>query len=68
MQGTVTVKKAPRKRFTLEFSALPDQSFGPYGFAEAISQVGFAALLSPIDARNLVMDAAVDGAATAETG
>ena len=66
---TVTVTHA-RKRWSLAFSKLPDQTFGPYGFAEVIGQLRVAALLSALDARNLVMDAATaeDHTATASTG
>jgi hypothetical protein len=61
---TVTVTCA-RKRYTLTFSKLPGQSFGPYEFAEAISQLYVCALLSRPDARNLVMDAATSAKRTA---
>jgi hypothetical protein len=66
---TVTVTYA-RKRWSLAFSKLPEQSFGPYELAEAVSQLRVAALLEPIDARNLVLDAAAadDHTATAQTG
>jgi hypothetical protein len=64
---TVTCK---RKRYTLTFSKLAGEKFGPYGFAEAIGQLRVAALLSPLDARDLVMDAAAadDGTAVSLTG
>ena len=67
---TVTVTYA-RKRWTLTFSKLPDHKpFGPYDFAEAIGQLRVGALLEPLEARNLVMDAATneDHTATAPMG
>lgn len=66
---TVTVTFV-RKRYRLAFSKLPGQDFGPYDFAEAIGQLHVGALLSRLDARNLVMDAATspDHTATAPTG
>lgn len=66
---TVTVTFA-RKRYRLEFSELPGRSFGPYDFAEAIGQLHVAALLSRLEARDLVMDAATsaDHTATAPAG
>lgn len=60
---TVTVRKKG-KRFTSEFSRLPGQIFGPYGFPELCRDLTVSALLTPMEARNLVMDAAVKGSAT----
>jgi hypothetical protein len=54
---TVTVT-CRRRYFTLSFSRLPGQSFGPYDFPEAAGQLRIAALLEPHEARNLVMAAA----------
>jgi hypothetical protein len=64
---TVTCK---RKRYTLTFSKLPGRSFGPYDFTEAIGQLYVGALLSRLEARDLVMDAATaeDHTATAPMG
>ena len=53
------------RRFVSEFSKLPGQVFGPYDFAEIVSDLRVSAFLAPLDARNLVMDAAVNGTATA---
>jgi hypothetical protein len=66
---TVTVT-CRRKRYTLTHSKLPEQEFGPYSFADAIKELRIGALLSVLDARNLVMDAATsaDRTATAPTG
>jgi len=61
-----TVTKAGQ-RYKLSFSKLPGKSFGPYEFTEAIRDLRISALLEPMDARNLVMDAAVEGSATRET-
>lgn len=59
---TVTVRKKG-KRFTLEFSRLPGKSFGPWSFEETIRDLTISALLEPLAARDLVMDAAVHGSA-----
>lgn len=66
---TVTVTYA-RKHWSLAFSKLPGQKFGPYDLPGAVGQLRVAALLEPIDARNLVLDAAAadDHTATAQTG
>jgi hypothetical protein len=68
---TVTVTRLRRGkyglRFSISFSKLPKQDFGPYDLTEAVRDLRISALLSPIEARNLVMDAAVDGTATTET-
>ena len=61
---TVTCKNS---WYRLAFSKLPGSEFGPYRFAEAITDLRVSALLSPIDARNLVMDATTEGTATRET-
>jgi len=60
---TVTVTKTG-DRFALSFSALPGRSFGSWDFPETVGQLRVAALLSPVEARDLVMDAAVNGSAT----
>jgi hypothetical protein len=54
--------------FTLEFSKLPARDFGPYSFTEAVRDLRVSALLEPLAARNLVLDAATSGTATTETG
>lgn len=54
------------RAFTLTFSKLPGQSFGPYSFSEAVRDLRVSALLAPLAARNLVLDA-MSGPATAET-
>jgi hypothetical protein len=66
---TVTVTYA-RKHWSLAFSKLPGQKFGPYDLPGAVGQLRVAALLEPIDARNLVLNAAAadDHTATAQTG
>jgi hypothetical protein len=68
---TVTVTKVkPRKgpRVTLAFSKLSGQTFGPYPWGEAITDLTISALLSRVDARALVFDAIVVGSATREVG
>ncbi|MCX4826637.1 hypothetical protein OG883_44155 [Streptomyces sp. NBC_01142] len=64
---TVTVHAA-RGRYTAEFSALPGRTFGPWDMAEMIQDLTISALLEPREARDLVFDAAVKGAATTGTG
>jgi hypothetical protein len=64
---TVTVR-ATRGRYTAEFSALPGRIFGPWDMAEMIQDLRISALLEPLEARDLVFDAAVEGAATTSTG
>lgn len=69
MENTVTITSqghAPKRRYTLEFSRLPTQNFGPYEFPDAAQHLRLAALLSPVEARNAVMDAAVEGTKTVE--
>jgi hypothetical protein len=56
-----------RKRFMLTFSKLPGQEFGPYLFGDAVRELTIAALLSPLAARNTVLDSVL-GPSTAETG
>lgn len=65
--ATVTVRKCGQ-RFRAEFSALPGRVFGPWDMAEMIQDLTISALLPRLDARTLVMEAAVKGSATAETG
>jgi hypothetical protein len=64
---TVTVTRKG-KRFTLTFSKLQGQTFGPYEFAEAVRDLRVSALLAPLAARDLVLDAHAQGSATAPTG
>lgn len=64
--ATVTVRKRGQ-RFTSEFSVLPGRKFGPWDMPEMIRDLTVSALLSPMEARNLVFDAAVKGSATTET-
>ncbi|MFD3923074.1 hypothetical protein [Streptomyces sp. NPDC058595] len=65
--STVTVRKSGT-RYVSEFSALPGQTFGPWAFAEMIRDLTISALLEPLAARDLVIDAALGGEATATTG
>ena len=68
--ATVTVRRVGKKRvnarYTSEFSALPGQTFGPFDFAEMGRDLRVSALLSPIQARNLVLDAHEKGEATSD--
>lgn len=65
-QNTVTVSKYGKSRFKVSFSLLPGRSFGPWELPETIRDLTVSALLSPLDARTLVCDAAVKGSATTE--
>jgi hypothetical protein len=65
--NTVTVYKTGQ-RFRLEFSQLPGKSFGPWGFAETVRDLTISALLEPLKARDLVMDAFSKGSATSAMG
>lgn len=71
MSKTVTVTTTQRTglpRFTVQFSALPDQTFGPWNFTRTTRDLTISALLSPMDARNLVLDAHANGSATTPVG
>jgi hypothetical protein len=52
----------------LVFSKLPGETFGPYDFAETVRELRVGALLEPTEARDVVMDAAVTGRETINTG
>ncbi|WP_331746257.1 hypothetical protein OG923_32975 (plasmid) [Streptomyces halstedii] len=64
---TVTVH-ADCGRYTAQFSALPGRTFGPWDMSEMIQELRVSALLVPREARDLVFDATVAGAATVPTG
>jgi hypothetical protein len=61
--STVTVTRV-RRGFTSAFSALPGQVFGPYDLPEMVRDLTVSALLSPRQARDLVLQAAAEGQAT----
>lgn len=64
MSKTVTVTrqgKLGRDRFQVAFSALPGRTFGPWDFARTVQDLTVSALLSPLDARDLVMEAGALG-------
>jgi hypothetical protein len=63
--ATVTVR-ATGDRFVSEFSPLPGRTFGPWDLPEMIQDLTISALLTPLQAREVVMDAAVLGEATTE--
>jgi len=67
MSHTVTVTKHGN-RFKVSFSQLPGHTFGPWDLTETVRDLTISALLERPAARNLVMDAAVNGSATASTG
>lgn len=64
-RGTVTVT-CRNSWYRLAFSRLPGQEFGPWRFAETVRDLRVSALLSPVDARSLVMEATTLGTATAQ--
>lgn len=68
---TVTAARVGRRkdaitaqRYTLTFSKLRSLTFGPYSFRDARAQLETGALLPPVQARNLLLDACADGEAT----
>lgn len=61
----ITVAKRG-KRFTVSFSKLPGKTFGPWDLAEMVRDLRISALLTPLQARELVMDAAIKGSASIE--
>jgi hypothetical protein len=66
--ATVTVRYDPGHRaWLVEFSKLPGRTFGPWDFGETVRDLRVSALLEPVEARNLVMDATAAGTATTET-
>lgn len=62
----LTVTRKGAAGFIFTWSHLPGQTFGPYPLTEAIRDLTFSALLDPLDARSVVMDAASNGSATWE--
>jgi len=71
MDDSVTVTLVKRStgflRYKLAFSARGGQSFGPWEFDETVRDITVSALLSPLDARNLVLTALERGTATSLT-
>lgn len=64
---TVTVDHRRGDRYEVKFSALPGRVFGPGSFVETVRDLRVSALLTPVDARNLVLDAHAHGSATTST-
>ena len=64
---TVVKRRTGLPRYTLAFSALPGQTFGPWDFVETVRDLTVSALLTPFDARGLVLDALDHGSATVST-
>jgi hypothetical protein len=65
---TVTVTNTVARglpRFTVQFSMLPDRTFGPWNFTQTVRDLTISALLTPMAARNLVLDAHAHGKASA---
>jgi hypothetical protein len=63
--ATVTVTHRQGDQYVVEFSALPSTVFGPWDFTVTVWVLTVSAVLSPIDARTLVLDAYTNGSATA---
>ena len=70
--ATVTVRRVGagrvNARYTSEFSRLPGQKFDPFDLAEMSRDLRVSALLSPREARDLVLGAHEKGVATIDTG
>ena len=66
--STVTVTRKRRNRFVVSFSDLPGHTFGPWDFAETVRDLRVSALLTPREARDLVLDADASGTARREQG
>jgi hypothetical protein len=68
---TVTVIRGRRykgeHRYTLTFSVLPNQTFGPWYFTETVRDLTLSAMLPTRTARDLVLEAFEHGSATAPT-
>jgi hypothetical protein len=64
---TVVKRRTGFPLYTLAFSALHGQTFGPWAFDETVRDLTVSALLSPIDARNLVLTALICGSVTSPT-
>lgn len=66
-ESTVTVTKKG-KRYVAAYSKLPGKTFGPFDLPEMVRDLRVAALLSPMDARNLVLEAHEKSSATTKCG
>jgi hypothetical protein len=54
MTQTVTVARKG-KGYLVSFSALPGRTFGPWAFDEVVRDLQVSALLTPFQARNIVL-------------
>jgi hypothetical protein len=69
---TVTIKRKGKgksdaittAKYVLTFSALPDQHFGPMSFHETAQDLTVSALMTPLRAREAILDAYAYGTAT----
>jgi len=64
---TVVKRRTGFPLYKLTFSALHGQTFGPWDFSEAVRDLTVSALLTPFDARGLVLAALDHGSATVST-
>lgn len=54
------------QRYRMEISTLPGQSFGPFRFRDISVELQVTALIEPVEARNLILDAFFAGKAEVE--
>ncbi|MEV2239607.1 hypothetical protein [Micromonospora sp. NPDC049891] len=64
LADTVTVTRHGN-RYKVTFSRFPGHTFGPWDLTETIRDLTISAGLTRVDARNLALDAAANGSATA---
>ena len=64
---TVVKRSTGFPLYKLAFSALHGQTFGPWDFSETVRDLTVSALLTPFDARGLVLAALDHGSATVST-
>ena len=51
-------------KYTLTIDLFPDRTFGPYDFREMRGQLETAAFMLPVESRNMVLDAYLNGSAS----
>lgn len=64
LPNTVTVMATRNGRFVVAFGKLPDHKGKPQSLASAMIELRVSALLSPLEARNLCLDASEHGSAS----
>lgn len=53
-------------RYTVTFDALPGKTYGPWSYRETRDDLTVSALLEPVEARALILDAFADDSASRE--